>query len=91
MRSRDSISTKELTRYEVALMRGDDILHIYGYTPRKSKHGILALVKDDVTHLLTATELTEDRALTYSREHGFTVATNVYIRFTGRTERQVAV
>ena len=90
MRSRNSISTKELTRYEVALMRGNDVLHIYGYTARKSKHGITALVTEDVTHLLTPTELAYND-LTYTAKDGFNIAPNVYIRFTGKTERQVAV
>lgn len=91
MRSRQSISTKELTRYEVALMRGDTVLHIYGYTARKSKQGITALVTEDVTHLLTPSELSENKPLIYFAKTGFEVATNVYIRFTGRTERQAAM
>ncbi len=92
-RNRNSIPTNTSTRYEVALMRGSEIIHVYGYTARKSKFGILnAISGQDVLEFLTEPELaeTETMELTYSAKYGFKVATNVYVRFTGNTERQVA-
>lgn len=92
MKTRDQIRSTEPTRYEVALVRGETVLHSYGCTARKSKQGILAMLDADVDHLLTEEEIEESNSLDlkYTKKYGFKVATNVYIRFTGQTERELA-
>ena len=92
MRGRNQIKTTEPTRYEVALVRGSDKLYSYGCTARKSKQGILDMATVNVEHLLTAEEIEESDStdLTYSRKYGFKLANDLYIRFTGETERSLA-
>lgn len=93
-RTRTAIATTEPTRYQVSLCRGFEVIHVFGYTARKSKQGIFALLKNsgDVTHLLTESELAEmdDFRLKYSAKNGMQLAFNIYIRFTG-TERENAI
>ena len=92
MRNRLDIKTTEPTRYEVALMRGYEVLHVYGYTARKTKSGIVNLMDEDMTHLLTADELTacDNATLKYSKKYGFTFCPGIRVAFTGNTERSAA-
>lgn len=86
------ISTLDPTRYEVALMRGEKILHVYGYTARKSNKGMLSMIRHNVEHLLTQEELAEidkEKRDFIVKNGRARVATNLFIGFSGRTEREV--
>lgn len=74
-----------MTKYQVALMRGNDVLFIYGYTERKSKQGIIALMSKDVTHLLTDDEM--DVVPVYTKKDGLKLGGKVKVCFTGFTEK----
>ena len=63
------------TRYEVKLVRGTEVLHSYGFTARKSKAGLLAMMTDNVEHLFTEDEAVaaaDEFQPTYSRKLGLT-------------------
>lgn len=90
LRRRQEIPTDAATRYEVALMRGDKVIEILGYTARKTKQGIMHQFEGkDRTHLFTDEEL--DTPWKYSSKTGISF-NNGTIRacFTGRTEREAA-
>lgn len=91
-RKRSEISTLENTRYEVALMRGSEIVHVLGFTPRKSKFGIQALCTQNLEPYFTAEEWAEamEYEPTYSAKYGYRFSSTMRIAFTGRTEREVA-
>jgi len=91
-RDRMAIPTNTPTRYEVALMRGNEVLHVLGYTAKKSKQGIYALCTVNLEPYLTAQELQESKnfEMTYTTKYGFQIGSNLFVRFTGRTERAIA-
>ena len=88
-RNRLDIPTNAPTRWEVAVIRGEIILEVLGYTARRTKMGIYNLVAHDLTRHFTESELNAD--LVYSAKTGFTFGTDLRVGFSGRTERDVAV
>ena len=89
-RKRQEIPTDAATRYEVALMRGDKVIEILGYTARKTKQGITDQFKGkDLLKFFTKQEL--ESRWKYSSKTGISF-NNSMIRacFTGRTEREAA-
>ena len=89
MRTRKDISTLESTRYEVAIVRNGEVLEILGYTPRKSKRGILALMTKDLSEHFTEAEL--DAPNSYNAKQGSVFGDgSIRIGFTGSTEREKA-
>ena len=87
-----AIKTNTPTRYEVAFCRGNETVKVLGYTARKTKAGITNLCTEDLTLYMTDSEVAECDTFTlkYSKANGYQVASNLYIRFTGNTERSVA-
>ena len=89
MKNRKDISTLTSTSYEVAVVRNGKVLEILGYTPRKSKHGILALMTKDLSPHFTDAEL--DAPNSYNAKQGLVFGDgSIRIGFTGSTEREKA-
>jgi len=90
VRNRNSISTLEATRYEVALIRDGEVLKVLGYTARKTKRGIFNLLQgQDLTSYFTEAELDSEHR--YTSKNGLQFGDgSIRISFTGRTEREVA-
>jgi len=90
MRTRHDISTLESTRYEVAVIRDGKVLEVLGFTPRKSKAGIMALMTKDLSNHFTESEMNAD--CSYSAKKGFVFGDgSIRVGLTGATEREKAV
>lgn len=87
-RDRLSIRTTEPTRYEVVLERGS-VRYTVGYTPRRSRPGLYPYVPRVGAFVLA--ELGEDGDTTMTKTRGsVTFGTGWVLKFSGRTEREVA-
>jgi hypothetical protein len=90
LRQRQAISNDTATRYEVALMRGETVLEVLGYTAQKTKMGIIGQFRGkDVTHHFTDDELNSEWK--YSAKNGIQFNNgSIKACFTGKTEREAA-
>lgn len=87
-RDRLSIRTTEPTRYEVILERGEERRTV-GYTARRSRPGLYPFVRDVAAFVLAELGEDEDTPMTKTRG-SVTFGTGWVLRFSGRTEREVA-
>ena len=75
------------TQYEMALVDGEKVLKVLGYSEKKTKSRlILAAVNGDLTSFFTESELNGDSS--YSKTHGLCFwGTKKRVCFTGKTAK----
>lgn len=72
------------TRYEIAATKGERRI-LVGYTARKSRHGILAMLRQRGAEMIERLEIGESDLLTTDK--GALLVSGWRIAFTGRTQR----
>ena len=80
------------TRYEVTAQRDNGERVLIGYTSRRSRHGLLRLLRIHAEQVITLTGCTEDTMMTAGKRasDGFRI-NDWALRFTGRTQRQAII
>lgn len=78
----------DLTRYEIAARHTDGRAFLIGFTPRKSRPGILAAMRGRAPTIIAALGIREDSVLSWGRDAA-TTSCGWRIAFTGRTQKDV--
>ena len=89
-RSFQDIPVNTVTRYEIALMEGEKIIKVLGYTAKKTKQALFNTISngDDLTQYFQESEL--DCEYSYDKKMGIVFCPRLRVAFTGQTERQIA-
>lgn len=75
-----------ITRYEVELTDGHTRRYLVGYTPRRSRPGLLAAVRAHADRVIACTGLTDDHITTWPNARTLDLGNGWIVRFTGRTQ-----
>lgn len=79
------------TRFEAVLERLDDgaiaETWLLGYSGRRSRSGLMELVRQNGPRILVAVEIADDDVLRFNRDKSVMLSASARVRFSGRSER----